>query len=59
MSDLETYRAKAAAWLESVAPTFGREARKHIERSISLLLFSGTRYFPKRVRFASGGGFNI
>ncbi|MGQ2931504.1 MAG: acyl-CoA dehydrogenase family protein, partial [Sphingopyxis sp.] len=28
MSDLEAYRAKAAAWLESMVPTFGKEARK-------------------------------
>lgn len=27
MSDLEAYRLKALAWLESVAPRFGREAR--------------------------------
>ncbi len=28
MSDLETYRLKARSWLESVAPRFGRDARK-------------------------------
>ena len=28
MSDLEAYRAKAAAWLESMVPAYGKEARK-------------------------------
>ncbi len=28
MSDLEAYRLKARAWLESMAPKFGRDARK-------------------------------
>ena len=28
MSDLEAYRAKAASWLETMVPAFGRAARK-------------------------------
>lgn len=28
MNDIETYRLKARAWLQSVAPTYGREARQ-------------------------------
>ena len=28
MSDLEAFRAKAAAWCESMVPAFGKAARK-------------------------------
>ena len=38
MSDLEAYRAKAAAWCESVAPTFGKAARKGLSVEEDLAL---------------------
>ncbi|HVR91980.1 MAG TPA: acyl-CoA dehydrogenase family protein [Novosphingobium sp.] len=42
MSDLEAYRATARSWLESVAPTFGREARRGSSVEDDLAL--GRRY---------------
>ncbi len=42
MSDLETFRAKAAAWLETMVPTFGRDARKGLAEADDLAL--GRRY---------------
>ncbi len=42
MSDLETYRLKARAWLESMAPTFGREARRGLSVEDDLAL--GRKY---------------
>ena len=38
MSDLEAYRAKAAAWLALVAPTFGKEARHGLSEADDLAL---------------------
>ena len=38
MSDLEAYRAKAAAWLESMAPTYGKEARRGLSETDDLAL---------------------
>ncbi len=38
MSDLETFRANAAAWLESVAPSFGKVARKGLSEADDLAL---------------------
>jgi len=38
MSDLEAYRAKAATWLESMAPTFGKAARKSLSEADDLAL---------------------
>jgi alkylation response protein AidB-like acyl-CoA dehydrogenase len=42
MSDLETYRTNARSWLESVAPTFGKEARRGLSVEQDLAL--GQRY---------------
>ncbi len=46
MSDLETYRQKARAWLESVAGEFGREARRgnNVEEDLA----AGRRYMAAR-----------
>jgi alkylation response protein AidB-like acyl-CoA dehydrogenase len=38
MSNLETYRAKAAAWLETMVPTFGRDARRGLSEADDLAL---------------------
>jgi alkylation response protein AidB-like acyl-CoA dehydrogenase len=38
MSDLEAYRAKAAIWLESMVPTFGKAARKSLSEADDLAL---------------------
>ena len=50
MSDLEAYRAKAAAWCESVAPTFGKAARKGLSVEEDLAL--GRRY--QKAKFDAG-----
>ena len=50
MSDIETYRANAAQWLESVAPTFGKAARKHLSEDEDLTL--GRRY--QSAKFEAG-----
>ncbi|MDR2857758.1 MAG: acyl-CoA dehydrogenase family protein [Novosphingobium sp.] len=50
MSDLEAYRLKARAWLESVAPTFGRAAQAGLPEAQHLAL--GRRY--QRARFDAG-----
>jgi alkylation response protein AidB-like acyl-CoA dehydrogenase len=50
MSDLETYRSNARAWLQSVAPTFGREAR--VGLSVEQDLALGRRY--QRAKFDAG-----
>jgi alkylation response protein AidB-like acyl-CoA dehydrogenase len=42
VSDLDTYRLKARAWLESVAPEFGRDARRGLSEEQGLAL--GRRY---------------
>lgn len=46
MSDLETYRLNARAWLESVAGEFGREARRG--NSVEEDLAVGRRYMAAR-----------
>ena len=38
MSDLEAYRAKAAAWLASMVPLFGKEARNGLSETEDLAL---------------------
>ena len=50
MSDLDAYRAKAAAWLQSMAPTFGREARKGLSEADDLAL--GRKY--QKAKFDAG-----
>ena len=50
MSDLETYRIAARAWLQSVAPTFGRDARAGLSVEDDLAL--GRRY--QRTKFDAG-----
>jgi alkylation response protein AidB-like acyl-CoA dehydrogenase len=50
MSDLEDWRAKARAWLQSVAGEFGREARRGLSETEDLAL--GRRYMA--ARFAGG-----
>ena len=46
MSDYEAFRAKAAAWLESAAPTYGAAARKGLTEEQDLAL--GRRYLAAR-----------
>lgn len=46
MSDLETYRLAARRWLESVAPRFGRQARKG--NSVEEDLAAGREYMAAR-----------
>ncbi len=50
MIDHQTYSATARAWLESVAPTFGREARRGLSHEQDLAL--GRRY--QRAKFDAG-----
>jgi alkylation response protein AidB-like acyl-CoA dehydrogenase len=50
MSDLDTWRDTARAWLETMAPTYGGEARKGIDEDADLAL--GRRYMAER--FAAG-----
>lgn len=50
MSDIEAYRTRARAWLESVAATFGREARRGLSEAEDLAL--GRRY--QRAKFDAG-----
>ena len=50
MSDIETYRIAARAWLQSVAPTFGRDARAGLSVEDDLAL--GRRY--QRTKFDAG-----
>ncbi|HEX2813924.1 MAG TPA: acyl-CoA dehydrogenase family protein [Sphingopyxis sp.] len=50
MSDIDIYRRKARAWLESVAPRFGRAARAGLSEEEDLAL--GRAYL--RERFAAG-----
>jgi alkylation response protein AidB-like acyl-CoA dehydrogenase len=50
MSDLETYRLKARAWLASVAPTFGKDTRKGMTEADDLAM--GRRY--QRAKFDAG-----
>ena len=50
MSDLEAYRLKARAWLQSVAPTFGKAAQKGLTEQEHLAL--GRRY--QRAKFDAG-----
>ena len=50
MSALETFRAGAAAWLESVAPVFGKAARKGLSETEDLAL--ARRY--QKAKFDAG-----
>jgi alkylation response protein AidB-like acyl-CoA dehydrogenase len=50
MSDLEAYRLKARDWLNSVAPTYGRDARRSLGMEADLAL--GRRYM--KARFDAG-----
>ena len=50
MSDLEVWRAKAAAWCESMVPAFGKAARKGLSVEEDLAL--GRRY--QRAKFDAG-----
>jgi alkylation response protein AidB-like acyl-CoA dehydrogenase len=50
MSDLEAFRAKAAAWCESMVPAFGKAARKGLSVEEDLAL--GRRY--QKAKFDSG-----
>jgi alkylation response protein AidB-like acyl-CoA dehydrogenase len=50
MSALETYQAKAAAWTESMAPRFGKDARRGLGEADDLAL--GRRY--QRAKFDAG-----
>lgn len=48
--DLDTWRSKARAWLESVAPTFGKEVLKGLSEEDHLAM--GRRY--QRTKFEAG-----
>jgi alkylation response protein AidB-like acyl-CoA dehydrogenase len=50
MTDLETYQSEARDWLKSVAPHFGKTARKGLSEADDLAL--GRRY--QRVKFDAG-----
>lgn len=50
MTDLNAYRSAARAWLESVAPSFGRDARKGLSVEEDLAL--GRRY--QRAKYDAG-----
>lgn len=50
MSDLDTWRTEARAWLESMAPQFGKEARRTLDEVEDLAL--GRRY--QRAKFDAG-----
>ena len=50
MSDLEAYRAKARAWLESMAPEYGRDERRGLSEIETLAL--SRRY--QRAKFDAG-----
>lgn len=50
MSDLETFRTKAADWLESAAPAFGKDARRGLSESEDLAL--ARRY--QKAKFDAG-----
>ena len=50
MTDHETYSAAARTWLDSVAPTFGRDARRGLNHEEDLAL--GRRY--QRAKFDEG-----
>ena len=50
VSDLEAFRARGLAWLESVAPAFGRDARAGLDVEDDLAL--GRRY--QAAKFAAG-----
>jgi alkylation response protein AidB-like acyl-CoA dehydrogenase len=50
MSDLDAYRAKAVAWLESMVPLYGKEARRGLSEADDLAL--GRRY--QRAKYDAG-----
>jgi len=51
MSDLEAWRARARAWLEAMADTYGREARRGLSEAVDLAI--SRRYLAERF----GAGF--
>jgi alkylation response protein AidB-like acyl-CoA dehydrogenase len=53
MSELESWRLKARAWLESVASTFGMEARRGLSEADDLML--GRRYAAARFEAGFAG----
>jgi len=50
MSDLEAWRLKARAWLQSAAPRFGKDANRHLDDTAHLAL--GRAY--QRAKFDAG-----
>jgi alkylation response protein AidB-like acyl-CoA dehydrogenase len=48
MSELETYRAKARAWLESVAPKYARAARSKLHLSVEDDLALGRQFMAEK-----------
>ena len=50
MNDLDAYREKARAWLESVAPTYGKQAREGMTEDEDLAM--GRAY--QRAKFDAG-----
>jgi alkylation response protein AidB-like acyl-CoA dehydrogenase len=53
MSDFEAFRARSRAWLNSVAPTFGRDARRGLSEAEDLAL--GRRYLAARFEAGFAG----
>jgi alkylation response protein AidB-like acyl-CoA dehydrogenase len=53
MSDLEAWRGKARAWLDSVAPLFGRSARRGLSEAEDFAL--GRRYMAARYEAGFAG----
>ena len=48
MSEIETYRAQAKAWLESVAPKYARAARGKLNLSVEEDLALGRQYMAEK-----------
>ena len=48
MSEIETYRCKARAWLESVAPKYARAARGDLNLSVEEDLALGRQYMAEK-----------
>lgn len=48
MSEIETYRAKARAWLESVAPKYARAARSKLNLSVEEDLALGRQFMAEK-----------
>ena len=53
MIDLETFRADAQAWLATMVPEFGRDARRGISDEADLAL--GRRYMAAKYEAGFGG----